>query len=85
MKIEVIKTENPNIVQIVLNGSEATEDSEDDDDDDDDESWAEESSDKEKLSIAHCWGSSGWQGVIKKTVAEVKVMDLNLSGSVFRG
>ena len=84
MKIEVMKTDNPNNVKLVLNGSEATEDSLDDDDDDD-ESWAEESSGKEELSIAHCWGSSGWQGVIKKTVAEVKVMDINLSGSVFGG
>ena len=50
MKIEVIKTENPNHVKLVLNGSEATDDSEDNED----ESWAEESSGKEELlSITH--------------------------------
>jgi hypothetical protein len=50
MKIEVMKPENPNHVKLVLNGSEATDDSEDNED----ESWAEESSGKEELlSITH--------------------------------
>ena len=72
MKIEVIRSDNPNHVKLVLYGSEAADVHEDsEDDDDDEERWTEESSEKKELSIAHCWGSSGWQGVIKKTVAEV--------------
>jgi hypothetical protein len=58
MRIEIISTENPNHVKLVLNGSENPEDDEVSEDDEE-ESWTEKSFEAEKISIAHCWGSLG--------------------------
>ena len=70
MNIEVITTPNPNHIKLVLNNHEVV-DNEDPSDNEVDFSWPFITPEGEQISTQHCWGSDGWQGVIKKTKAEL--------------
>ena len=67
--IEVIQTANPNIVKFVLNKIEILE--VEDSEDEIEEAYTEAVTEEDNISTAQCWGSRGWQGVIKKTKAEI--------------